>query len=68
MDSEKMNQLSEAIEAKLSGILPEIGQVLQEYCISELEIVFTNSKLQSTGKCERTATGLKCDTLHRPKE
>jgi hypothetical protein len=53
MDSEKMNQLSEAIEAKLSGILPEIGQILQEYCISELKIVFTtDSKPPApTGLC-----------------
>ncbi len=62
MDSEKMNQLSKAIEAKLSGILPEIGQILQEYCISELEIVFTDSKLQVDGLCGYKGGKIHCST------
>ncbi|HEY9726255.1 MAG TPA: hypothetical protein V6D50_07370 [Chroococcales cyanobacterium] len=63
MDSENMNQLSEAIEAKLSGVLPEIGQVLKEYGLLKLEIAFTtNSKTQQTGHCQWTGSGMVCDT------
>lgn len=62
MDSEKMNQLSKAIEAKLSGILPEIGQILQEYCISELKIVFTTDSKLESGRCSRDNQGnMICD-------
>lgn len=64
MDSEKLNQLSKAIEAKLSRILPEIGQILHEYCISELKIVFTTDSKppQQTGKCSPDNQGnMICD-------
>lgn len=72
MDNEQSKQICDEIESALPEILPDLGQLLQQYQLSEpLEIQLLNLNLSqqqtSIGPCCLVGTVIQCFPTYRPR-